>query len=145
MNVCFKNLTFVLVLLLSMILTGEALKCHVCNSLEDDACEVLKDDRYVVECQSVNNDTSRNHTICRYEILSVTSKHRNEDSSRTKRSCGYTKHPKFDCFYNSNRDLKETICECEEDGCNGSNTLQLAMQILLSCLLFSYFTTSLMR
>ncbi|KAF8794018.1 hypothetical protein HNY73_002043 [Argiope bruennichi] len=118
--------------------SSNTLKCHVCNSLHNDSCDFLEDDRYLVECIKVNDNPQKNHTICRKEIISVTSVEFNLQSSRTIRTCGYQKHPKFSCFYNSNHDLKETICECEEDGCNEGSTLRFTLQFLIYSLLSTY-------
>ncbi|GBM13498.1 hypothetical protein AVEN_82774-1 [Araneus ventricosus] len=118
--------------------SGNTLKCHVCNSLHNDSCDVLEDNRYLVDCQKVNDDPEKNHTICRKETISVTSVEFKLQSSRTIRTCGYQKHPKFSCFYNSNHDIKETICECEEDGCNEGSSLRFTLQFLIYSLLTTY-------
>ncbi|XP_055927310.1 uncharacterized protein LOC129958680 isoform X2 [Argiope bruennichi] len=138
MHISRNFLLGVLFLVLSFVKIGNTLKCHVCNSLHNDSCDFLEDDRYLVECIKVNDNPQKNHTICRKEIISVTSVEFNLHSSRTIRTCGYQKHPKFSCFYNSNHDLKETICECEEDGCNEGSTLRFTLQFLIYSLLSTY-------
>ncbi|GIY85930.1 uncharacterized protein CDAR_311152 [Caerostris darwini] len=122
--------------------SGTSLRCHVCNSLYNESCEVITDNRYLMDCYKTNTDPERNHTICRKEVFSVSSVEFEMSSSRTIRTCGYRKHPKFSCFYNSNHDLKETICECEEDGCNEGSALHFTFLFLISSLLASYFMTS---
>ncbi|GFT38233.1 uncharacterized protein TNCV_764171 [Trichonephila clavipes] len=129
----------VLLLVLSQVMIGTSLKCHVCNSLYNESCDVIEDNRYLVDCVKNNPDPEKNHTICRKEVFSVSSVEFEMSSSRTIRTCGYQKHPKFSCFYNSNHDLKETICECEEDGCNAGSILPFTFQFLVFSLFTSYF------
>ncbi|KAG8191056.1 hypothetical protein JTE90_008371, partial [Oedothorax gibbosus] len=82
-------------------------KCHVCNSVYNDSCVVIDTNQYLTDCMKINHDTKRNYTICRKESFSVSSTEFQMTTSRTIRTCGYEKHPKFDCFYNSNHDIKE--------------------------------------
>ncbi|XP_035225110.1 uncharacterized protein LOC118197682 [Stegodyphus dumicola] len=107
---------------------GSALKCHVCNSLDNETCDDLKDNRFLVDCYTVNSNPERNHSNCRKEVFSAYSAAFGMNTQRTFRTCGYEKHPRFSCFYSSNIDLKGTTCECTEDGCNEGSTLQFTMQ-----------------
>ncbi|KAG8161385.1 hypothetical protein JTE90_021336 [Oedothorax gibbosus] len=121
---------------------GSALKCHVCNSVYNDSCVVIDTNQYLTDCMKINHDTKRNYTICRKESFSVSSTEFQMTTSRTIRTCGYEKHPKFDCFYNSNHDIKETICECTEDGCNTGSNLQFMLHNLVFGILSTYLLSN---
>lgn len=58
---------------------------------------------------------------------------------RTTRSCGWVQHPR-PCYKADNDDHLETSCQCFEDGCNGSNQVQVfsVVALLLLSLFCSY-------
>lgn len=117
---------------------GLGLKCHVCESIRNESCDKLSDDRYLRDCYTVEK---KNYTNCRKEVFSAFSKKFEMHTERTIRSCGIEKHPRLSCFYSSNKDLKGTTCECTEDGCNGGKMLQFATKVLLIVVLCGFLAS----
>lgn len=50
------------------LLSGFGLKCHVCKSEYNETCDDLKDDRFLIDC---NTQDGRNYTNCRKEVFSA--------------------------------------------------------------------------
>ncbi|XP_055387266.1 uncharacterized protein LOC129615882 [Condylostylus longicornis] len=131
------------------ILKVNAIRCHQCNSLVDLHCDDLKynaetmtiTDQFLKDCTVPQNaDKSLNHTLfCRKTTYFLNY----EQSSRTVRACGwlrdhnpvneYNKNRKS-CISADNEGYLETICICDEDGCNSApNQLTKFTNILISC------------
>lgn len=114
----------------------ESLQCYVCNSIDDMSCVELNGDKYLHNCTDMDSKDGKNHTNCRKQVYSAESKAYDWNVERVVRSCGYERHPKYDCFYSSTVDLKSTTCECETDKCNTGQRMSSDVTMLSSLIMF---------
>lgn len=126
-----RVLTFALSIFLAFDL-GEAIKCHVCNGHKDAQCadpfkilaengeEVLKTNEFLKDCDS-------KATMCRKIYQDV------RGVVRVIRSCAWEKHPtkeKTSCYKTVMEEYNTYVCSCEEDGCNGSENIQVSALLI---------------
>merc|ERR1712080_41162 len=108
--------------------SGEALKCHQCNSYiqalcadpfsneEADGSNTSKTGEFLKDCPADN----KNYTMCRKFYQNV------RGDERVIRSCGYEEYEnseseKKDCYTTRSQEYNTYVCTCKGDGCNGSN------------------------
>lgn len=84
----------------------------------------------------MDSKDGKNHTNCRKQVYAAESKAYGWNVERVVRSCGYERHPKYDCFYSSTVDLKSATCECETDKCNTGQRMFSDVTMLSSLIMF---------
>ncbi|XP_073826141.1 uncharacterized protein [Musca autumnalis] len=121
--------TVIVAVITSQCLSVEALKCHQCNSHREEDCTTLRlstpgnvlNDQFLKECQVPNNATA----FCRKTVLKIEV----TGEQRVIRECGWKRdriqqqEAGVSCFSADNEGYTQTICACDDDGCNGSNSL----------------------
>jgi len=102
-------------LIFTVIATTYGLKCHQCNSHDDETCNDPFTKDTPTECPADGNT----YTICRkiYQYI--------RDEPSVIRSCGYEKWDKYDgdCYTTVLEEYNTEVCSCAEDGCNGTSGL----------------------
>ncbi|KAM8717176.1 hypothetical protein ACLKA7_003959 [Drosophila subpalustris] len=106
------------------LLSVSGLRCHQCNSHDNEDCVSLmvrtpraqRDDQYLRDCaQQGDQQVFCRKTIVKLEAL---------NEQRIDRSCGWIREIAHNtCFTADNEGYKQTICTCSEDGCNGASAL----------------------
>ncbi|KAH8376598.1 hypothetical protein KR093_000190 [Drosophila rubida] len=111
----------VFIALTANLLSVSGLRCHQCNSHENADCANLlvktpraqRDDHYLRECITQGDQQA----FCRKTVIKLDF----YEEHRIDRGCGWIpeKTPNT-CFSADNEGFKQTICTCNEDGCNGA-------------------------
>merc|ERR1712156_1252762 len=121
-----------LILLLVVALSfGDALKCHQCNSHDNEKCgdPFVDDEGNVLTDEFLLPCADANATLCRkiYQYI------RGEESII--RTCG-KEEQKYDCYTTVLEEYNSEVCACDnEDGCNGSSALSVSfVSIILTAL-----------
>lgn len=117
----------IVIFVISLKVTVEAIKCHQCNSHLEPDCEQLtlvaptgmRDDQYLKECVGNHSEIA----FCRvteWKILATQEK-------RMVRACGFipdnsawAKDKKHYCVKADFDWMDQSICNCFEDGCNSA-------------------------
>ncbi|XP_034666598.1 U-scoloptoxin(05)-Er3a [Drosophila subobscura] len=106
------------------LLSVDALRCHQCNSHSNEDCSSLlvntpraqRDDQFLKDCAP----RGEKEAFCRKTVLKfeVNGEHRIE------RGCGWIEEKMQNaCFTADNEGYKQTICTCNEEGCNAATSL----------------------
>ncbi|KAH8409613.1 hypothetical protein KR222_011169 [Zaprionus bogoriensis] len=119
--------TFVYIVLIALtanLLSVSGLRCHQCNSHENEDCVSLlvntprgqRDEQYLRECAP----RGEMEAFCRKTVIKMDV----NDQHRVERSCGWLeeKLPNT-CFTADNEGYKRTICTCKSDACNGVRSI----------------------
>ncbi|ESO89057.1 hypothetical protein LOTGIDRAFT_228990 [Lottia gigantea] len=112
---------FMLVLL--YIECGSALKCHVCNSYAQEACESINGNstQFLVTCPS-------DATACRKMEQRLT--YNKVEHIRYVRQCA-TNEVDMKCKERSGtKGVKNFYCNCDKDGCNTGSTVTFSLSLL---------------
>ncbi|EDW04070.1 uncharacterized protein LOC6561943 [Drosophila grimshawi] len=131
----------VLIALIANILSAWGLRCHQCNTHDNDDCESLRvntpraqlDDQYLKDCAPKDGQPP----FCRKTIIRLEV----PPEQRIVRSCGWVQEKMHNtCFTADNEGYKETICTCSDEGCNAAGfsspglvTLLAALSVSLGC------------
>ncbi|XP_054268570.1 uncharacterized protein LOC128990276 [Macrosteles quadrilineatus] len=120
---------------------GQPIFCFQCNSGLDPDCPNLQ----------ANNTASPHYKpcieygeykgakpFCRKIVQNIFER----EMVRVIRKCGWERHTKGDCYFNSNDDHTEVVCQCFSDGCNGAVRTSLAAATLVSVLAVIYTLAS---
>uniref|UniRef100_T1PFZ6 Activin types 1 and 2 receptor protein n=1 Tax=Musca domestica TaxID=7370 RepID=T1PFZ6_MUSDO len=127
-NKMMLYLTVIVAVITSQCLSAEAIRCHQCNSHQEEDCITLRlstpgnvlNDQFLKECQVPNNMTA----FCRKTVLKIEV----TGEQRTVRECGWKRdkvqqETGVSCFSADHEGYTQIICACDEDGCNGSPSL----------------------
>ncbi|XP_017098038.2 UPAR/Ly6 domain-containing protein crok [Drosophila bipectinata] len=115
---------------LSNLLSVSAIRCHECNSHEDEDCASLvvntpraqRDDQFLKECNIKDGQVP----FCRKTVI----KFEVNDNQRIVRNCGWIPEKVQNaCFTADNEGYKQVVCTCNGDGCNGASALLGARQV----------------
>ncbi|XP_013108826.1 uncharacterized protein LOC106088072 isoform X2 [Stomoxys calcitrans] len=122
------NIAVIVAVITSQCLSAHALRCHQCNSHKEEDCINLKlttpgdkrDDQFLKECVMENGK----EPFCRKTVLKVEVTR----EQRIIRECGYMREKMqtdtgLSCVSADNEGYQQTICACDEDGCNGSQSI----------------------
>ncbi|XP_030384177.1 uncharacterized protein LOC115631542 [Scaptodrosophila lebanonensis] len=110
-------------LIVNLFLSATALRCHQCNSHDNDDCSHLivntprgqRDNQFLLNCDPKGSA----QPFCRKTVL----KFEVNDEHRIERSCGWIEEKTQNvCFTADSEGFKQTICTCAEEGCNGAPT-----------------------
>jgi len=141
-----SSLFLAITVILALVSTGEALKCHQCTSYEHAKCadpmwnedeggeRTIKTEEFLTECP-----TDKEYTHCRKIYQNV------RGDERIIRSCGYiekfnSEGEKRECYNTVLEEYNTYVCMCEGDGCNGSSTIQFSMfSVLMTTILAVVF------
>ncbi|XP_016967618.1 uncharacterized protein LOC108036142 [Drosophila biarmipes] len=116
--------------LVANFLTVSAIRCHQCNSHDNEDCVGLvvntplaqRDNQYLTDCAP----PSGMEAFCRKTVI----KFDMNNEHRIERSCGYIPEKiQNACFTADNEGYKQIICTCPEEGCNGAQSLLGARQV----------------
>merc|ERR1712156_715974 len=135
--------SLILAVVLTVISTGEALKCHQCTSYESAKCGdpfyyddgQIKTNEFLGECPS----DGKEYTLCRKIYQNV------RGDERVVRSCGWEEYEnsageKKDCYSTVLEEYNTYVCTCADDGCNGSTTIKVSMiSVLMAIALAAVF------
>ncbi|XP_037960435.1 uncharacterized protein LOC119689637, partial [Teleopsis dalmanni] len=107
---------------------AEAIRCHECNSHLEEDCTSLslstphggRDNTYLRECTLQGAEDA----FCRKTVTTIEA----TGEKRVVRSCGWIKdNPNIvqanSCFNADNEGYLQTICTCDNDGCNAAPSL----------------------
>lgn len=129
------SLTLVVVLLPEASL---GIKCYQCQSKQDEVCggnlpkspeSTHPGFKYLVDCNTANKDhVGEGHrqdsfTFCRKQVQEV------EGVKNIVRGCGLVKGDKA-CYSTGSPPTKTEVCQCFDDGCNGSLSLISSLSLL---------------
>lgn len=135
----------VFIALTANLLSVSGLRCHQCNSHDNEDCASLvvktpraqRDDQYLRDCAPQGDQ----QVFCRKTTLKLEA----YKEHRIDRTCGWIQEKAHNtCFTADNEGYKQTICTCSEDGCNAASslsgigsslTLTLGLTLILSYLL----------
>lgn len=115
-----------------------AIKCWKCNSETDKFCEQ-------VPAGPVNNDTdipsclSKLYEDCPDDGLKYFCRKQTQvikDQKRVIRGCGFDKS-ELECYQTKTPLVATHVCQCFEDGCNGSHSLTLGIFTIIAAFLFN--------
>ncbi|XP_071529453.1 UPAR/Ly6 domain-containing protein CG9338-like [Panulirus ornatus] len=124
-----------LAIIATVLSTGSAIKCYVCNSHTNETCKDLSSPKakdLLMECGDLVG--GEKYTFCRkldmYLDMDFGKHHPAEN--RVHRACGWERNPKVteDCYYKSGYNTRTWVCSCTDDGCN-SASLPFAGAIVL--------------
>lgn len=111
---------------------GMAIKCFVCNTQTDPACnDYFQEDSpalqnaFVQECEVNENKTK---PFCRKVKEYI---HTNS-IVRVHRECAYMMREGYDCYQKRSEDYVMDVCQCDEDHCNNSPALTAPVTSLLA-------------
>merc|ERR1712241_1336236 len=135
--------SLILAVVLAVISTGEALKCHQCTSYDHTKCGDpfrfedgnVKTNEFLQECPSDGNP----YTLGRKIYQNV------RGDERVVRSCGWKEYEnsageKKDCYSTVLEEYNTYVCTCDTDGCNGSTTIKVSMiSVLMAIALAAVF------
>ncbi|XP_013108825.2 uncharacterized protein LOC106088072 isoform X1 [Stomoxys calcitrans] len=122
------NIAVIVAVITSQCLSVNALRCHQCNSHKEEDCiklqlstpGELRDNQFLKECVVQNGQ----QPFCRKTVLKIEA----TGEERIIRECGWMRdriqtENGISCFNSDNEGYIQTICACDEDGCNGSQSL----------------------
>jgi len=126
---------------LGLLATGSAIDCFVCNSFTDKACAdpfSAKDSpalqtHFMTTCEQKDNLTP----FCRKVQMNIYGA--SNETIRIQRDCGYEKREGYDCYQKRSEDYIVNVCQCDEDQCNGANSLFFAPVLAVFVPLFARF------
>jgi len=103
--------------------TGEALQCHQCKSIEDERCgdhfEATQD--FLADCGA-----DKNYTVCRKIKQNI------GGEVRVTRQCGTAWDENKPCVDRTGSGgIKVSYCECAEAGCNSAPNVFFSFPLLL--------------
>lgn len=114
----------------SHFLPVSAIRCHQCNSHENEDCASLvvntpraqRDEQYLKDCVApVGQQAFCRKTVIKFEV---------NDEHRIERNCGWIpEKTQNSCFTADNEGYKQVVCTCSEEGCNGASSLMGARQV----------------
>lgn len=123
--------------LLALVGTGVAIRCFVCNSETDSACnESMQSDSPAMinafgkECPMMENETM---PFCRKvkEMMEI------KTIVRMHRECGYKRREEYpDCYQKRSEDYVMEVCQCDEELCNDAPGLATPFAPLLAVVAF---------
>ncbi|EDV59339.1 uncharacterized protein LOC6543490 [Drosophila erecta] len=120
----------VCLVLAANLLSVSAIRCHQCNSHDNEDCGGLvvntpraqRDNQYLSDCIP----PSGKEAFCRKTVI----KFEQNNEHRIERSCGFIPEKiQNACFTADNEGYKQIICTCPEEGCNGATSLLGARQV----------------
>ncbi|EDW11479.1 uncharacterized protein LOC6576034 [Drosophila mojavensis] len=125
----------VIIALIANLLSVSGLRCHQCNSHDNEDCVSLvvntpraqRDDQYLRDCAPKGDEQA----FCRKTIIQLDV----NEERRIERSCGWIQEKTHNaCFTADNEGYKQTICTCSEDGCNAAPALASPASFLTTSL-----------
>jgi len=128
-----KPVSIILVLALTFSV-GNALQCHVCNSLEQPDCNRYDDEGNFQG--SFESECGIGDTFCRkiYQMI--------RDEESVVRSCGSAEHPQGkECYTTVLEEYSTEVCSCTEDNCNSADSrssMSLATAVVTAALAHLY-------
>ncbi|CAL4187149.1 unnamed protein product, partial [Meganyctiphanes norvegica] len=123
--------------LLGFVATSSALDCFVCNSYTDGACaDEFKPESKALQTAFLKTcdpkaDNATSDPFCRKVLMDA------HNFTRIQRDCGYERREDYDCYQKRSEDYVVTVCQCDEDNCNGANSLVIAPVLALLVPLFA--------
>lgn len=123
--------------ILAVVGAGMALKCFVCNSQTDPACnDYLQKESpalltaFMKECKVKDDASNDTLPFCRKvkEYIEI----HESNVVRVHRECGYMKREGYDCYQKRSEDYVMDVCQCDEDLCNDSPALKAPIAPLLA-------------
>ncbi|XP_066973889.1 uncharacterized protein [Macrobrachium rosenbergii] len=125
-----------LALIITLVGTGYALQCYVCNSHLDKDCKDLTSPNaknYLKECN--NEPDGEKYTLCRKIDMHMDMDYGkfHEKENRVHRACGWEENvdSSKDCYYKSGYNTRSWVCACKTDGCNGASLPSVGFAVLL--------------
>jgi len=140
-----KGAVFCLAFFAGLFATGSAINCFVCNSFTDGACadEFVKDskalqDTFLTPCEPKNDAEGKEITpFCRKVQMNVYAV--SNQTIRIQRDCGYERRTDRDCYQKRSENYIVNVCQCDDDMCNGANSLFFAPVLAVLVPLFVKF------
>ncbi|KAK8381922.1 hypothetical protein O3P69_015142 [Scylla paramamosain] len=112
--------------------SGMAIKCFVCNTQTDPACDDHMQSKspalqnaFLQECEVKANQSE---PFCRKVKEYI---HTNS-VVRVHRECGYMMREGYECYQKRSEDYVMDVCQCEKDLCNDSPSLTAPISSLLA-------------
>ncbi|XP_066994329.1 UPAR/Ly6 domain-containing protein crok [Anabrus simplex] len=118
-------------ILLSIVHSGEAIKCFECNSHNDTACaNDLPPENFKKDCSE--HSAGSNYVLCRKIVQHIDFEvNGNKPEKRVIRSCGWDDSSyKGRCYQRSGFGGRQEVCACEQDYCNGAPSIPQALTTL---------------
>lgn len=127
--------------LFAYVQTANTLHCWQCNTIYDKFCKdvpagPVKDIDKLETClkemyKECKSENGLNYTLCRKQVQTV------NNEPRIIRSCGFSKS-QHDCYMTKNPPVTTEVCQCEGDGCNGSQRVNLSFVALFSAIWLAF-------
>ncbi|KAG7304897.1 hypothetical protein JYU34_010293 [Plutella xylostella] len=125
--------------LFSFVYESSAIHCFYCNSANNSACadvmalepELRARIIPAVHCETAVPTPATERFFCRKIVQTIFHSHRDSEV-RVTRGCGWVRHHR-ECYKADNADHLETVCQCFEDHCNGSERVNAALAVAALC------------
>jgi len=129
---------------LGLLASGSALSCFECNSYNDGACadefrseSTALQTSFLKDCPPKKVENGSDITpFCRKVQMNI---YGTNETLRIQRDCGYERREGYLCYQKRSEDYIVNVCQCDEDKCNGANSLFFAPVLALLVPLFVKF------
>jgi len=125
-----------LIIISCCILGSSALKCYICNSVDNSTgCghgkEVSRD--FLQECGEPPVQGQK-YDMCRKIVTMIEfNVNNNTANERITRKCGYmTSKYDEECYYRGGFGGRQRVCSCKKDECNSASGLSIGFATILS-------------